>query len=255
MKMTKKHLDQWPARACAVALLGLLVCVQTTPLAFAQTSQAELQGLSFIKKLRLARAGDSNAQYSVANDYEGGLNQARQDIVQAVRWYREAALQGNLDAFFKLSQILTKGEGSVPQDVPAAMKLLEDAASRGHGPSQNAYGIRLQQGDGVQKDATKAAAQFELAAAQNLPAAQVNLGLLLVKGEGVTKDLPKAFKLFESAAATGDVWALNNLGGMHEMGWGTAKDLNKAREFYTAAQSKGSTLATTNLARLDSKTQ
>jgi uncharacterized protein len=255
MKMTNRYLDHWLARAPAAVLFVLLVCVQPAPDAHAQTSQAELQGLSFIKKLRLARAGDSNAQYSVANDYEGGLNQARRDIVQAVRWYREAALQGNLDAFFKLSQILAKGEGSVPQDIPSAMKLLEDAANRGHGPSQNAFGIRLQQGDGVPKDTSKAAAQFELAAAQNLPAAQVSLGLLLVKGDGVTKDLPKAFKLFEAAAAAGDVWALNNLGGMHEMGWGTTKDLNKAREFYVAAQSKGSTLATTNLARLDSKTQ
>jgi uncharacterized protein len=242
-----------------LALFVLVVVAWTTvpssTIAFAQTSQNELQALSFIKKLRLARAGDSNAQLAVALDYEGGLNLARKDAVQAVRWYREAALQGNVEALFRLSQILSKGSGSVPQDMPTALKFLEDAANRGYGPAQNQYGMRLQQGDGVAKDATKAALQFEKAAAQNLAAAQVNLGLLLVKGEGIAKDYDKAFKLFETASTTGDVWALNNLGGMHEMGWGTTKDLKKARELYIAAQNAGSTLASANLARLDSKTQ
>lgn len=226
---------------------GVLTSIDT---GFAQTSEAELRELTFIKKLRLARTGDANAQLAVALDYEEGLNQARRDAVQAARWYREAALQGNLEALFRISKILAKGADKLPQDLPTALTFLEDAANRGHGPAQNEMGIRLQQGNGLTKDASRAAGYYERAAAQNLAAAQVNLGLLLVKGEGVARDYAKAFKLFETAAASGDVWALNNIGGMHEMGWGTAKNLAKARESYLAAQAKGSQLAVANLSRL-----
>lgn len=238
---------------CLAACLIFAAASLPSGISHAQTSPAELQGLTFIKKLRLARAGDINAQLAVAVDYEDGLNQARRDSVQAARWYREAALQGNLEALFRISRLLFKGADKLPQDVPTALKFLEDAANRGHGPAQNELGIRLQQGNGLAKDVGKAAGYFEKAATQNLPAAQVNFGLLLVKGEGVAQDYAKAFKLFESAASSGDVWALNNLGGMHEMGWGTAKDLAKARENYLAAQARGSQLATANLSRLDSK--
>jgi uncharacterized protein len=240
--------------ALLLLLASILLLPQVQPVA-AQTTATELSNLSFIKKLRLARSGDINAQLSVAIDYEGGLNQARRDPVQAARWYREAALQGNLEALYRLSKMLRAGSGKVPQDSDVALQFLTDAAARGYGPAQNELGLRYQQGDGVPKDIGKAISNFELAAKQNVPSAQVNIGLLLVKGEGVAKDFDRAFKLFEQAAATGDVWALNNLGGMHEMGWGTPKNYEKARSFYVLAQGKGSQLATANLARLDSKTQ
>lgn len=240
---------------CLATCLAFAFLTAAPGSGFAQSSPAELQDLTFIKKLRLARTGDANAQLAVALDYEGGLNQARRDAVQAAKWYREAALQGNLEALFRISKLLEKGASNLPQDVPTALKFLEDAANRGHGPAQNELGIRYQQGNALPKDIARARTFFEMAAAQNMPAAQVNLGLLLVKGEGVVKDYDAAFKLFDTAAGTGDVWALNNLGGMHEMGWGTTKDLAKARENYLAAQAKGSSLATANLSRLDSKSQ
>lgn len=231
------------------ATLALLLLI--TSVALAQTSA--LEGLSFIKKLKLARAGDEEAQLSVAGDYELGANEARKDPIEAARWYRQAALAGNVEAQFRLAKLITKGAPGLQVDKEAGVKLLQSAAGKGHAPSQNELGLRFQNGDGLAADPAQAAEWFKKAADQKLPAAEVNLGLLYVKGLGVTKDHAAAYKLFNDAAATGDSWALNNLGSMYEMGWGTPKDLAKAKDLYREAAAKGNQMATANLARIDSK--
>jgi TPR repeat protein len=228
----------------AAPLLALLLAGS----AFGQT--ASLEGVTFIKKLKLARAGDVEAQLSVALDYEQGLNQARKDPVQAARWFREAALAGNLDAQFRLSRLITKGAPGLASDMPTAIKLLQDAANRGYDQAQNELGIRLQKGDGLAADPAAAAQMFRKAAEQGNVQAQVNLGLLQVRGLGIAQDFDAAFKLFEKASETGDPWALNNLGSMYEMGWGTPADKAKARSLYEQAAAKGNTLAQENLRRL-----
>ncbi len=211
---------------------------------------AAFEGLSFIKKLKLARAGDDLAQLSVALDYENGLNSARKDVVQAARWYREAALLGNVDAQYRLAKLVSGGAPDLPQDLGSALKLFQSAAERGHIPSQNEMGLRLQKGDGVAVDLVAAVKWYEKAASQNYAPAQVNLGLLYVKGQGADQNLAEAFKLFERAADTGDAWALNNLGSMYEMGWGTGRNLEKAKSLYQEAMSRGNKMAEVNLRRL-----
>jgi TPR repeat protein len=216
--------------------------------ALAQTGA--LADLTFIKKLKLARAGDVEAQLSVAIDYEQGQNQARKDPVQAARWFREAALAGNLDAQFRLSRLITKGAPGLASDLPTAIKLLQDAANRGYAQAQNELGIRLQKGEGLTADPAAAAQMFQKAAAQGNIQAQVNLGLLHVRGLGVKQDFAAAFHLFEEASKSEDPWALNNLGSMYEMGWGTPADKAKAGSLYEQAAAKGNTLAQENLRRL-----
>lgn len=77
----------------------------------------------------------------------------------------------------------------------------------------------LQNGDGIDADAEKAAQWFQKASDQDFAPAKVNLGLLYVRGQGVTRDYATALKLFTQAADKGDAWALNNLGSLYEMGW------------------------------------
>jgi hypothetical protein len=233
----------------AAVRTGLVVAgLVVSAAAFAQNSG--LESLSFIKKLKLARAGDTEAQLSVAIDYESGINQARKDPVQAARWYREAALAGNLEAQHRLARLIARGAPGLTADGVAAIKLLKDSADKGYAPSQNEYGMRLQNGDGVAADPAAAAAMFQKAADQNDVSAQVNLGLLYVKGLGVPQDFAAAFKLFDAAAVSGDPWALNNLGSMYEMGWGTSANAAKARELYEKSASQGNRLAADNLRRL-----
>jgi uncharacterized protein len=226
----------------------LLAFFMIAATAFAQ--QAELQGLSFIKRLRLARAGDDVAQLSVALDYLNGSNEARQDVVEAAKWYRQASLAGNMEAQFQLAKLITKGAPGLTASPEDGVKLLQSAAEKGHAPAQNELGLRLQKGVGVAVNLSESAKWYEKASQQNLIAAHVNLGLLLVKGEGLPQDLKKAAALFEKAAAAGDGWGLNNLASMNEMGWGLPKDIEKAKELYRQAAAKGNAMAPLNLSRL-----
>lgn len=228
-----------------VVLLALVVFAGG---AFAQG--AELQGLPFIKRLKLARAGDDIAALSVAADYENGTNDARKDTVEAAKWYRQAALSGNMEAQYLLSKLIAKGTPGLPVNAADGIKLLQSAADKGYAPAQNEMGLRYQKGTGVTANSAEAAKWFQKATDQNHIPAYVNLGLLVVKGEGMPQDLPKALELFKKAADAGDSWGLNNLGSMYEMGWGVSKDIEKAKQFYKQAADKGNAMAPLNLIRL-----
>ncbi len=226
-----------------LAMLGLW-----SAFAFAQTS--ELAGLSFIKRLKLARAGDDVAALSVAVDYENGSNDARNDPIEAAKWYRQSALAGNMEAQYLLAKLIAKGAPGLKIDAADGIKLLQSAADKNFAPAQNELGLRYQKGMGLTASATEAAKWYQKASDLNHVPAHVNLGLLLVKGEGIAQDFPRALKLFEKAAESGDGWGLNNLGSMYEMGWGVSKDIEKAKQYYGQAAEKGNAMAPLNLSRL-----
>jgi uncharacterized protein len=228
-----------------VVMVALLVFTSS---AFAQSS--ELQGLSFGKRLKLARAGDDVAALSVAADYENGTNSARKNSIEAAKWYRKAALSGNMEAQYLLSKLIAKGTPGLPVEAADGIKLLQSAAEKGYAPAQNELGLRFQKGTGVTANSNQAAKWFQKASEQNHVPAHVNLGLLLVKGDGIPQDFPKALVLFQKAADAGDSWGMNNLGSMYEMGWGVTKDIEKAKQFYKKSADKGNAMAPLNLTRL-----
>ncbi len=208
-----------------------------------------LVDLPFSKKLKLAKVGDEDAQMAVAVAFEQGSD-TKLDIAEAAKWYRKAALLGNIEAEFRLARIVSKGAKGLTADLPTSAKLYEAAAKGGHVEAQNAIGQAYQNGLGVPVDATKAAQWYRKAADAKLAAAENNLGILYLNGKGVTRDLGEAFKLFERAANQQDGWGLNNLGGMYEMGWGAPKNAAKATDLYKQALAKGVSSARENLTRL-----
>ena len=87
-------------------ILGCLFVVSMlsgTSLAVAET----LSELPFSKKLKLAEVGDEEAQMVVASTYEQGSKEAKKSLVEAARWYREAALKGNVEAEFRLARLVS----------------------------------------------------------------------------------------------------------------------------------------------------
>jgi uncharacterized protein len=208
-----------------------------------------LANLPFTKKMQLAKAGDPDAKMAVGEAYELGLS-TKADPVRAAKWYREAALVGNLEAQFRLAKLVSKGAPGLNADKATAIKLLQAGAKLGHPASQNLLGLMLQNGDGIAKDEKAAVDLYKKAAEQNLAVAETNLGVMYLKGAGIERNLDEAFKLFQRGAQDGDGWAMNNLGGMYEMGWGAPKDLTKAKDYYGQAAAKGIVMATQNLARL-----
>ncbi len=203
------------------------------------------------KKIQLAKAGDVEAKLAIGEAYELGEG-VKPSGAEAAKWYREAALGGNLDAQFHLAKLVGKGAPGLKVDKATAIALLSNAAKKGHAPSQNLYGLMLQNGDGLTKDEKAAVEWYRKAADQGLAVAENNLGVMLVQGRGTERSLDEAFKLFTKAADGNDGWAFNNLGGMYEMGWGTPKDIDKARQNYQHAAELGIDIARKNLGRLGS---
>ncbi len=226
----------------------VLVFLALAP-AVVHATEVPLEQLPFAKKLKLAKAGDPDAKMAVGQAYEKGDGVASSEA-RAAQWYREAALTGNIDAQFRLAKLVSKGAPGLKVDKATALKLLLTAAKKGHAPSQNLYGLMLQNGDGTAKDEKGAVDWYRKAADQGLAVAQNNLGVMVLNGNGTTRNLDDAFKLFNKAAEGNDGWAMNNLGGMYEMGWGTAKDLDKAKVYYKKAAVVGIDIAGKNLARL-----
>jgi uncharacterized protein len=208
-----------------------------------------LKDLPFDKQLKLAKVGDVDAQFEVGLAFENG-DRAKLDEAEAARWYRQAALQGNVEAQYRLARLVAKGAKGLKVDLPTAVKLYQDAAAKGHALAMNALGQAYQSGKGTAADPARAAEWYRKAADLKLADAQNNLGMLYLKGEGVARDLTEAFRLFDLAAAQKDPWGLNNLGGMYEMGWGTAADKIKAQELYKQALAAGNASAQSNIDRL-----
>ena len=213
----------------------------------------KLSLLPFGKKMQLAKAGDAEAKMAVGQAYELGQG-VKVSAVDAAKWYREAALAGNLDAQFRLAKLVNSGAKGLKADKAATLKLLQAAAQKGHAPSQNLYGTMLENGDGVPKDLKAAASWFNKSAKQGFAEGQNNYGIMLLKGLGVERNLDEAFTWFKNAADQNYAWALNNLGGMYEQGWGTTKDLDKAKLFYQKAGEQGIEIGKKNFQRLSEAT-
>jgi uncharacterized protein len=237
------------SRAIVLLAFSLLCCAVAVPVA-APAHAETLQELTFEKKLKLAKVGDEDAQLAVAIGYEEGKD-TQASAVEAAKWYKQAALQGNVDAQFRLARLVAKGAKGLAKNQDMSLKLYESAANGGQAEAQNAMGEIYRQGKGVTADPKKAAEWYRKAAENNNAPAQNSLGLLYLDGKGVARDLREAARYFELAAGQGDGWGLNNLGGMYEMGWGVPKDPVKAASYYKQAVAKGVVSAKKNLIRVE----
>jgi TPR repeat protein len=97
------------------------------------------------------------------------------------------------------------------KDYPAAAQLLTRAAEVGSAQAQSILGWMNLMGEGMHKDAVRAAAWYRKAALQGNGSAQYNLGLLYGNGEGVKQDLGQALYWFRKAAEQGDPRAKDNV--------------------------------------------
>ncbi|OGW51225.1 MAG: hypothetical protein A2Z50_08270 [Nitrospirae bacterium RBG_19FT_COMBO_42_15] len=146
---------------------------------------------------------------------------------------------GDADAQFKLGLIYGKGDG-VPKDAAKAAEWMQKAAAQGNADAQNTLGLIYVIGEGVQKDAAKAVEWWQKAAAQGNADALNNLGFIYDKGDdGVPRDAAKAVEWYQKAAAQGNADAQLRLGKMYYIGEGVPKDAAKAVEWYQKAAAQG----------------
>ncbi|MFN3583378.1 Localization factor PodJS [Phenylobacterium sp.] len=136
-------------------------------LAFAEATRAieagKPGGLAALKAV--ADQDHPQAQFYLAQLYEGGRQGVVQNEVEARRWTARAAEGGEPRAMHNLGLYYFRGEGG-PQDLASAAQWFRKAAELGVVDSQYNLGVMYQSGSGVQKDPAEALKWLTLAAGQ-----------------------------------------------------------------------------------------
>jgi uncharacterized protein len=116
---------------------------------------------SRIDELRSAtEQGSAEDQYSLGMRYE---NARPTDHREAVRWYRMAATQQHVGAFYRLCVLSDMGRG-MPQDYQEARRWCRLAADQGHGAAMFLIAAHYEKARGVPKDLVQAYHWYNLAA-------------------------------------------------------------------------------------------
>lgn len=122
------------------------------------------------------------------------------------------------------------------------------AANIGNPNAQNELGMMYTNGDGVAKDAEKAADWFRKAAEQGDANGQALIGLAYYRGNGVATNYDKAADWFLKSAEQGSDLAQDYLGDMYKYGYGVGKDDEIAARWYRMAAEQGNTNAQFSIA-------
>jgi TPR repeat protein len=118
--------------------------------------------------------GYAKAQYNLGLVYSNGEG-AKKDAVQAVHWYRKAAVQGDAHAQYNLGCMYGKGEG-VEKDAVQAVRWFRKAAEQGYATAQLNLGNMYKKGEGVQQNNREAARWWRMSADQGNADAHFYLG-------------------------------------------------------------------------------
>ena len=141
---------------------------------------------------------------------------------------------GDADAQVQVGVMYVEGNG-ISKDATKAAEWFQKSADQGYARGQYDLGLAYSMGEGIPKDAAKAAELEQKAATQGFAPAQGLLGWMYANGQGVTKDVTKAAEWLLKAANQGQSEAQFSLGKMYSFGEGVPKDINKALEWYQKA--------------------
>ena len=195
----------------------------------------------------LAERGNREAQAEMGHIFEKGLFGRKQDIKQAIAWYRRAAT----NVFYTVKSGDAARRIAVYQGVftynllranlEVDFRNLEPGMKvviPGHPGAQFNLGVLHERGKGVPKSDKKAAEWYLKAARQEHPESQFSLAVMYEKGQGVGKDLSEAAKWYQRAAELGFAAAQQNLGHMFLTGKGVNQDLVMAYKWTALAVKK-----------------
>lgn len=145
---------------------------------------------------------------------EGMAAYQKHDYSTALKEWKPAAEQGNLDAQYSLGMLYENGQG-VAKDYKQAFFWYKKVADHGNPNAQSKIGAMYAEGKGVERDYPQAAHWLREAANQDVPAAQSTLGLLLESGAGVAEDDKQAAEYFYKAGLHDNKFAQVELGKMY----------------------------------------
>jgi TPR repeat protein len=183
--------------------------------------------------LNKAAAKDMKAQFNL------GLIYARGDMITpdddaAIRWWKQAAKNGNIKAKMMLGLFYNLGRG-VGRSEKEAIYWYEQAAKLGDRNASYNLGVLYYNGRGIDRDYNKAADYFLQLAKQGDTAAQNIYASLFLEGQGVKYSPKMAVQWFRKAASAGNIKAMFNLATQYRTGSGIQQSDKKALFWYKKA--------------------
>ena len=172
--------------------------------------------------------------YMFSADEDGGPT----DLVEAAKWYRLAAEQGDQYAMLQLGRLYEQG-GSLGPDFSEAMKWYQSAADLGDPLGQLRLGAMYAEAKGVPQNFELAVQLYALAGKQGHAEAQNQLAAMYHAGLGIKQDFRRAARWFRKGAVQGNPTAQFNLGKMYQEGSGVARNEEKAAKWYRVAAKQG----------------
>ncbi|MDH3689087.1 MAG: SEL1-like repeat protein [Gammaproteobacteria bacterium] len=181
----------------------------------------------------------------------GGSACRQGDCENTLREFETLAVQGNVDAQFKLGLMYARAPG-MPQNYHQALKWFRIAAEQGHASAS--LWLRLGQehlADGVRAyyggDYETALSKFKPLAEQGNAMAQCLLGAMQHNGEGVPPNFQKGLRWLRLAAEQGSAEAQTHLGVIYYNGEGVPQSYREAFRWLRLAAEQGSDEAQSHL--------
>jgi hypothetical protein len=159
---------------CNLISAVVITFLAADPRALAQESKDKKDILA----LRLgAENGNAEDQDELGFRYANG-DGVPKNVSEAVKWWRKAAEQGQVDSQYMLGATYIDGDEGIPKDYAEALNWNKKAAAKGHAGSLAMLGDTYSEGYGVPKDNVKGYAWYSLAVAAGDESAGKFLNLL-----------------------------------------------------------------------------
>lgn len=179
---------------------------------------------------------------AMAGQYENGVADIpKGNVSEAVKFWRQAAEQGDAKAQNSLGEAYYEGQG-VPQDYAEAARWFRMAAEQGNAEAQRSLGraYAYAGGRGVPQDNAEAAKWYRMAAEQGNAEAQYDLSWNYTLGlAGVPQDFGKSIEWLRRAAEQGHVDAQYELGDAYDDGLMVPQNYVLAHFWFNLAASQG----------------
>lgn len=191
-----------------------------------------------------AEQGDDLSQILLGNIHANGEAGVSKDDVEATRWYKLSAMQGNSIAQRDLAYKYRKGVG-VKKDMAEAVRWYKLSAMQGDSATYFMIGVLYEKGEDLRKDERQAARWYSLAATQDFKRSQTYLnesyvGRFIMMTGLAMPDLGKQGGPYRLAL-------------MYEEGRGVEKNTIEAIRFYKLAAEQGHLRSQQALQRLNAK--
>ena len=206
------------------------------------------------RRARMLQSDDAIVQMAELLIHGTGVDP---DPELAVAWLRRGIVLRHAGAQWLVGLALATGRG-VPREMTEGMRLLQQAADRGHVGAQYDLAELLLKQSGPSNHA-RALTYLSAAAQRHHLPAMYRLGMLYRSGEAgagpsaghapsrKARHLVSAIEWLTGAAERGHADAQYELGQMHAQGLGTVQDFDQALRWYLQAASQGHAKAQFNL--------